>query len=155
MAIVVDFVRRLSHVYRHVLQSKQHDLVSLGTEIDIVRDYAFAFEKRFGTNFHLVIDLPEEMLSGQIPPLTLQILVENAVKHNIITDEHPLSIRIERDGESHIVVRNAIHRKTNTSSPTHIGLQNILDRYRYVAQGIVEVTERNGDFTVRLPVIRE
>jgi two-component system, LytTR family, sensor kinase len=152
--LAIEFVQRLSKVYRHVLQSKEHDLVDLKTEVEFVRDYAFAFEMRFGEQFHLTIEIPKKFLTSRIPPLTLQILVENAVKHNIISREHPLDIFINMDGESKLVVRNTLQRKPALSSPTHIGLNNILTRYKYVSQGIVEVIENEREYIVKLPLVK-
>ena len=152
--LAIEFVQRLSKVYRHVLQSKEHDLVDLKTEIEFVRDYAFAFQMRFGEQFRLIIDIPGHAMTSKIPPLTLQILVENAVKHNTISRDHPLEIKIMLDGESKLVVQNNLMRKPVASSPTHIGLNNILARYKYVSQGIVEVTETKKEFIVKLPLVK-
>ncbi len=151
--IAIDFVRRIANVYRHVLDSKEHDLVDLRTETELARDYAFAFELRFGSNFILSISIPDDAMAYRIPPLTLQILVENAVKHNVISGDHPLTIRIELEGKSKLIVRNNLRRKQSHSSPTHIGLKNILARYKYVTEGIVEVIENEREFIVKLPLV--
>jgi LytS/YehU family sensor histidine kinase len=86
--------------------------------------------------------------------LTLQILVENAVKHNIISKEHPLQIWIKVEANSKLVVCNNLQRKPASSSPTHIGLNNILSRYKYVSEGIVEVIENEKEFIVKLPLVK-
>ncbi len=152
--LAIDFVRRLANVYRNVLNSKEHDLVDLGTEIELVRDYAFAFETRFNGHFSIAIDIPNKMSVYRMPPLTLQILVENAVKHNVVSREHPLRIQITTEGDSKLVVRNNLQRKQVSSSPTHIGLNNILSRYKHVSGGIVEVVETKTEFLVKLPLIK-
>jgi two-component system, LytTR family, sensor kinase len=152
--LAIDFVRRLANVYRHVLDSKEHDLVDLKTEAALVRDYAFAFEMRFGNHFRLVMNIPEDVMAFRIPPLTLQILVENAVKHNTVSGEHPLTIEILPEGYSKLVVRNNIQRKQAQRSPTHVGLNNILARYKYVSEGIVEVIENEKEFIVKLPLVK-
>lgn len=152
--LAIDFVRRLANVYRHVLNSKEHDLVDLRTEVELVRDYAFAFEMRFGDHFHITVNIPEEAMTFRIPPLTLQILVENAVKHNVVSREHPLNIQIGMEGSTKVVVRNNLRRKQAPSSPTHVGLNNILARYKYVSEGIVEVIENEKEFIVKLPLVK-
>jgi two-component system, LytTR family, sensor kinase len=152
--LAVDFVRRLANVYRHVLDSKEHDLVDLKTEAALVRDYAFAFEMRFGDHFHLSMNIPETAMTYRIPPLTLQILVENAVKHNVSSGDHPLNIDIALEGTSKLIVRNNLQRKPAHRSSTHIGLNNILARYQYVSEGIVEVIETAEEFIVKLPLIK-
>ncbi len=152
--LAVEFVHRLARVYRHVLKSKEHDLVDLKTEIEFVRDYAFAFEMRFGAQFRLTIGIPDRVLTSLIPPLTLQILVENAVKHNVISGEQPLLIHIGLEGDSRVVVRNSLRRKQSTSSPTHIGLNNIMARYKLLSHGIVEVIEEKDEFIVKLPLVK-
>ena len=98
----------------------------LETEIELVRDYAFAFETRFNGHFSIAIDIPDKMSMYRMPPLTLQILVENAVKHNVVSREHPLRIQITTESDSKLVVHNNLQRKQVSSSPTHIGLDNIL-----------------------------
>jgi two-component system LytT family sensor kinase len=152
--LAIDFVRRLSKVYRYVLQSKELDLIDLKTELEFVQDYVFAFKMRFGEHFQINIEIPDNCLSLKIPPLTLQILVENAVKHNVISKEHPLHIHIGTEGNSLAVVRNTLQPKPATISPTHIGLNNILTRYRFVSEGIVEVLEGEKEFIVKLPLIK-
>jgi two-component system LytT family sensor kinase len=152
--LAIDFVRRLANVYRYVLNSKEYDLVDLRTEIGLVRDYAFAFEMRFADHFHMTVNIPDEAMAFRIPPLTLQILVENAVKHNVVSREHPLNIQIGMEGNSKLIVRNNLQRKQASSSPTHVGLNNILARYKHVSEGIVEVIENEKEFIVKLPLVK-
>jgi len=151
--LATEFVQRLARVYRYVLQAKEDDLASLQAEIDFVRDYAFALNQRFGDNFHLVINIPPRWLASRIPPLTLQILVENAVKHNVISRDQPLTVSISVDDRPQLVVWNNLQKKNVASSGTHVGLNNIIARYSLLSDGIVDIDERDGEFTVRLPLI--
>lgn len=151
--LAIEFVRRLSNVYRYVLQSKDYELINLKEELDFIRDYAFAFHLRFGDNFSLATNVPEAFQNTRIPPLTLQILVENCVKHNIISRDKPLRVSISVENNSHIVVRNNLQRKSILPSRTHVGLKNIITRYEFVTQKMVQIEEPQGEFIVKLPLL--
>jgi two-component system LytT family sensor kinase len=150
--LAVQYVGRLSKVYRYVLQSKEHPLVALREEINFLNDFAFGFTLRFEDNFSLVIEIPEKYFETRIPPLTLQILAENCVKHNIISKEKPLKISIGIDGDN-IIVRNTIQRKPPENAPTGFGLKNIISRYSLVSRAPVVIDESGMEFIVRLPLL--
>lgn len=151
--LAIEFVHRLSNVYRYVLQSKDQELVDLKSELEFIRDYAFAFSLRFGDNFNLTINVPEAFQGTRIPPLTLQILVENCVKHNIISKDKPLRISISVENGSYIVVRNNLQKKTAAPSPTHVGLNNIVARYKFATPDRLEFEESKSEFVARLPLL--
>lgn len=144
------FIKQLSEVYRYVLDSRDKEVVPLEEELGFLKSYAFLQQIRFGDKFKLEIDL--QNLRSLIAPLVLQMLVENAVKHNVISEEHPLTIRIYLD-DTHIVVENDLRKKSvvQMDSPG-IGLENIIRRYEFLSDKKVEVTD-NGVFRVKLPVI--
>ena len=125
-ALATQYVGRLSKVYRYVLQSKDHTLVTLGEELEFVRDFAFGFSLRFGESFRLNVEVPPRYLETFIPPLTLQILVENCVKHNIVSKHKPLSVHIGTENNGRLVVSNHVQHKTAENSPTRMGLKNII-----------------------------
>lgn len=151
--LAIEFVHRLSNVYRYVLQSKDHELIPLKSELDFIRDYAFGFNLRFGNSFELAINVPEAFLDTRIPPLTLQILVENCVKHNIISKDKPLRISIAVENGLYIVVRNNLQKKTAAPSPTHVGLSNIVARYSFATPDRLQFEESKNEFVARLPLL--
>lgn len=124
------FLERLSGTYRYVLEHKDRDLIDLGTEIRFIRGYAFLLETRFGDNFHCRIETEGDLSSFLIPPLALQILVENAVNHNIISDEDPLEVHIRLDAERSVLeVGNRIKPRLEPVKGTGFGIQSLLKRY--------------------------
>jgi hypothetical protein len=146
-------VQALAKVYRHVLLSRDRETITLGEELDVARDYAYAFALRFGDGFRLEIDVPEEYRRAFIPPLTLQLLVENCVKHNVIAPDRPLRVRIAVEEGGWVVVRNPLQRKTTVGATMGLGLQNIRDRYRGLAGKEIRVAEERGEFLVACPLL--
>lgn len=148
----VRFIKQLSEVYRYVLDSRDKEFVPLEEEKRFLMSYLFLQEIRFGDKLKLKIDLADS--AGMVAPLVLQMLVENAIKHNVIAEEHPLTIRIYID-DHFIVVENEIRKKSVFGSESQgIGLDNIIRRYEFLIDKKVEVTE--GDtFRVKLPVISD
>jgi sensor histidine kinase YesM len=146
------FVAELSKLYQYVLESRDHSLVTLEKELDFVETYVFLQQMRFGQNLGLECSLPPDVLQTQIPPLTLQLLAENAVKHNIISPEKPLHIRIFKKDDC-ISVANNVQKKAVLESSTGIGLKNIMERYRYFSTQPVVVDKSDEEFSVCLPIL--
>lgn len=147
-----EFIRRLSGVYRYVLDMQEKEVVSLAEELAMLDAYLFLMKMRFGDN--LRIDRPLTARDGEyLPPLSLQMLVENAVKHNIVSAGRPLFLRLERQGEDRLIVTNNLQRKTNVQESLGLGLTNIRERYRYLDRREVEVREEDGQFSVSLPIL--
>jgi two-component system, LytTR family, sensor kinase len=151
--IAVEFVQKLSNVYRYVLNNKDKELVELSTEIAFLKDYIFLHKIRFGENLKVNFNLPESILGTQIPPLTLQMLMENAVKHNIISSEKPLIIDIYLETNNNIVMENNLQKRSIPAESTQVGLQNIINRYKYLSQKVVEIISTTTIFKVSLPII--
>lgn len=144
------FIKQLSEVYRYVLDSRDKEVVPLEEEKKFLMSYMFLQEIRFGDKLRL--DLNVASSGGLVAPLVLQMLVENAIKHNVISEEHPLTILIYVE-EAFIVVENEIRKKPVIGNESQgIGLDNIIHRYEYLSDRKVEVTVENT-FRVRLPVI--
>jgi sensor histidine kinase YesM len=148
----VDFVQRLSKVYRHILQVRDDTCIPLKEELDVMRAYAFLLQTRFGNNLKIMIDIPPEKLERKIVPLSLQILMENAIKHNIVSAEKPLSVSISCTN-GRLVVSNNMQKKNQVIESTGIGLENIRNRYRLLSELPVEVKESTDHFTVSIPLI--
>ncbi|OSY89414.1 hypothetical protein WH52_01915 [Tenacibaculum holothuriorum] len=145
------FIRKLATMYDYTLKSYDTKLITLQEELAFVNSYIFLVETRFENKFHCTIMIPEELLETKIPPLTLQMLIENAVKHNVLSDENLLEVRITVDGK-HIKVHNNITSVAKKVSSFKIGLKNINSRYLLLyGEGII--TTNGNDFTVKIPII--
>lgn len=150
-AMAVAYVEHLSDFYRSIMVYREKDLISLGEEMELVRNFNFLLKKRYEENFRL-----NEGVNGQpgyIMPLTLQMLVENAVKHNIISRSKPLVVDIFVEPGGYVVVRNNKQRKIKPEPSTHFGLQSLVNRYALLGMRPVIVEETEAFFTVKVPII--
>lgn len=149
------FIRHLADVYRYVLDVQDRELSELATELEALEAYLFLLSIRFGSSLDISREIDAAQAQGIfIPPLTLQMLVENAVKHNIISRSHPLRIEIGKDAQAkYLYVRNNLQRKRNVQESNGIGLANIKARYQYLSDAPVEIIEQEGTFEVRVPFI--
>jgi len=146
------FIKRLSDIYRYVLEQNDKEIVPIHKEMKFVENYIFLSKMRFGEALIFNSDLPADS-NIQIVPHGLQMLVENAIKHNIISDDMPLKIEIETE-DGFIIVKNNLQRKKTTISGTEpLGLANLKNRYEYLSGASVEVIESDGKFIVKLPII--
>ncbi|MFC0878846.1 sensor histidine kinase [Saccharicrinis sp. FJH2] len=148
-----DFVKKLSDIYRYVLEQSDKELVSLDVEMKFVKDYIFLSKIRFGNALTFHSTIPENK-NIQVVPLGLQTLIENAIKHNIISDDMPLQIELGIE-DNFIVVKNNIQKK-NIIMPDRKphGLENLRNRFTYHSDLPIEITESDDFFTVRLPIIK-
>jgi len=149
----VNFVQQLSKVYRYILEIRSKKLIPLKEELEFLHSYIFLLKERFEENLHVVINIPEQQLSLQIVPLSLQILFENAIKHNIISSKKPLLIEVFVDESGRLIVQNNLQQKKQRMDSTKVGLQNIKNRYRFFSDEAVEVLSTATSFIVALPLI--
>ncbi|MFN4994365.1 MAG: sensor histidine kinase [Bacteroidota bacterium] len=150
-ATATNFIHKLSDVYRYVLNQKEKETVTLGEELEFIQAYVYLNQIRFGNNLCVHIHVPAECRNKSIATLSLQMLLENAIKHNVISAKHPLQINISANG-SELHIRNNLQRKMNVES-NGIGLNNIITRYGYLTKSQVEITETEDYFMVILPLI--
>ena len=148
----VRFVQQLSKVYRYVLESREARLIPLQDELDFLRSYVFLLKERFGDNLQVRISDLNGHAEGGIVPLTLQMLFENAIKHNVLSTHKPLAIEVFAEND-HLVVRNNLQKKNQVLDSTGVGLDNIRSRYRMLTDKEVEVIVSREYFTVLLPMI--
>jgi sensor histidine kinase YesM len=147
-----NFIKKLSDIYRYVLEQNDKELVSINDEMKFVEDYIFLSKMRFGEALIFHSNLPTNN-TVQIVPLGLQMLVENAIKHNVIADDMPLKIEIGIEG-SFVIVKNNIQKKTTINSGKEpLGLENLKKRYAYLSGESVEFIESDNNFRVKLPII--
>jgi LytS/YehU family sensor histidine kinase len=129
---------------------RERDFISLQEEMNLVRSFDFLLKKRYETGFQLIENL--NGASGQVMPLALQMLVENAVKHNIISASKPLVVEITCEPDGYISVRNNLQRKIKPEPSTRFGLQSLVQRYQLLGLRPVLVTDDGQFFTVKVPI---
>ncbi|WP_375444196.1 sensor histidine kinase [uncultured Fibrella sp.] len=149
-----QYLERLSDVYRYVLVSRTKNTVLLEEEIAFVDAYVYLNKIRFRDNLQVDKQLSPEAYGQYVTPLSLQMLIENAIKHNVVSKESPLTIRIQQEGDQ-LVVANNIQEKTILEKSTRVGLQNIINRYSLLTDRQVEVVRQGGLFTVKIPLLAQ
>jgi LytS/YehU family sensor histidine kinase len=144
---------KLSDVYRHVLESKDHETTSLREEAEFAEAVIFLYKARFGDNLVVECRLAAEAVDYRLPPLTLQILIENALKHNVVSASHPLHIRITAEDDYLVTVNNIQPRKSTYS--TGLGLKNIKMRCSFLTGRKVTAAVKDNQFIVKVPLLKE
>ena len=147
-----EFIRRFAQTYQYVLTKNQQKLVTVEEEIEFVKSFHFLLKTRFGEGLGLSIELPSAILASKIPPLTLQILVENAVKHNVISNKTPLQIAIQAREDDTLTISNNITQKPAHATSLKVGLNNIKKRYAYFTKKGINI-QQEDQFLVQLPVL--
>jgi len=150
--LAVKFIKQLSDIYRYVLDSKDRELVSLQEEVDFIKKFGFLLQTRFENNLKINIEI-KTANDELIVPMSLQLLLENAVKHNEVSSQFPLLVEIKRIGDS-IQVKNSLKKKSIRESGSKTGLQNIIKRYKYLSNKQVLVKEKNDEFIVEIPILK-
>jgi tetratricopeptide (TPR) repeat protein len=148
-----QFIEQLARSYRYILEQKDQTLVSLRTELEFIRSYAFLLKIRFDNKFDLHLDLQDDVLDKyKIAPLTLQLLIENAVKHNRMSANEPLVVEVKIEGD-YLLVKNPLRARPQREASTGTGLNNIINRYALLTDRPVKAGECEDDFLVRVPLI--
>ena len=147
-----EYVKELSNLYRYILETKEMETVPIDHEMKLVNSYIFLQKKRFGEALKLETSLMDP--SVKVAPLGIQMLVENAIKHNIIDHKNPLTIQVGLKNEALFVINNLQRKDIVADGPGNIGLNNLKARYEYLAGKEIVITNKNGLFKVELPVLR-
>jgi len=147
----VKFIKQLSEVYRYVLDTRDKEVVPLEQEMKFLQSYLYLQKIRFGEKLDIQFDI--DGVQTQVAPLALQMLIENAIKHNVVSEDDPLHIRVFADN-GFLVVENNLQKKTSLGEPSAgVGLENICRRYEYLSEAKAEVQQTADKFIVRLPLI--
>lgn len=149
----VDFINQLSKVYRYVLDSRNMELVSLEEEMTFIRSYTFLLQIRFDKNVDFRIEVGDAERKMLLPPMALQILIENTIKHNEVSSESPLKVDVNIE-HGKLVVRNNLQLRSNIEPGCKTGIKNIQGRYKFFTDDVVEVDSSNGFFTVKIPLLK-
>jgi hypothetical protein len=148
------FIEHLSKVYRYMILNIHYNTISLQKELKFIQSYIYLITIRHGKNVVIDIDVPDAALEKQLPPITLQLLIENAIKHNIASESQPLYVSITVDNGQRLVVVNNLQRITGGSiHSSQLGLKNIQERYRLVSGQLPEIHVSDDTFRVLLPLL--
>ncbi|MCL2246237.1 MAG: histidine kinase [Lentimicrobiaceae bacterium] len=147
-----DYLQNLSSIFRYTIQNKE--ITTLKEELCFVESYANLMKIRYGDNFKIQYAIDEKYNNFNIMPISLQLLIENAIKHNVINDKTPLTIYIETTQNNTIKVSNTIQPKINTEAGEGVGLANLVERYRLLFNMEVTITQ-NDVFAVEIPLINK
>ena len=148
----VDYISNLSEFLRYMLRSRERQLALVREEIGILRQYLELQKSRFRDNLQFTIDVDERFYHYATPPLVLQMLVENCIKHNILSKEKPLHIKVYAE-KQFLSVENNLQPKNEVES-TGQGLRNISERYRFFTTEQVKINQTNGTFRVTIPLLQ-
>ncbi len=146
------FIRKLAECYRYMLKTEEEPLVTLGEEIAFAEKYTALLQERFTSGFSVCYELPKEALSRHIIPCALQLLIENATKHNIVSPERPLTVRI-RIEEEMLIVSNNLQPRLSTHASTGMGLKNIRRQYEDLAGRSIHILQTDTEYIVQLPLL--
>lgn len=151
--MAVKYIRQLSLVYRYVLDSRSREVATLKEELEFLDSFIFLQKIRFGDNLVFGLEV-EACESRYVLPLSLQILIENVIKHNVISMEDPLQIRLFEEHD-YLIVANKLHKKKSGDNNTGVGLENIKMRYKYLSVRPVLINEEEDSFVVKIPILEE
>lgn len=153
-AVAVQYVEQLSDFFRNIVTYRDKDLITLQEELELLQTYFYLQQKRYGNALQLHIGLDEqEKIAIHVPPLTLQLLMENAIKHNAVSKETTLTVNIEVKNEQ-LIVKNNLNYKTFSEKSTGMGLQNIMNRYAMLSDKKVTIEKTAESFIVSLPLLK-
>jgi LytS/YehU family sensor histidine kinase len=147
------FLDEMCKVYRYLLRNNENDLAPLWVEMQFIQSYYHLLKTRYGDSLSLEVEIPDELVWYRIPSLTLQMLVENAVKHNVMMKDQPLIIRITTENGPKLIIANNLQRKKRISS-NKVGLNNIVKKYKLLGQEAIAVLEDDKTFAIVLPLIK-
>ncbi|KXX70999.1 sensor histidine kinase [Flammeovirga sp. SJP92] len=148
------YIRSIAKTYQYVMRYANQPLISVHEEIQLVKAFAFQLKTRHGESVAVDIDNNVSLIEGNIPPLSIQMLVENAVKHNVLSDKAPVFIKIKYDEQlKSIVVSNNITKTPRKRSSTKVGLENIKERYALMHQNQITIQSLPEKYTVQLPLL--
>jgi len=151
--LAIDYVEQLSDYFRIILEQREKEVISLKEEFELADRYLFLQKQRFGDNLIVIRTIPDELMDSLIPPMTIQLLVENAIKHNIISRLKPLTIELYVS-DNFLIVSNTLQEKIQKEPSTGVGLNNIIHRYLILFKKEVLVVKNEISFEVLLSLIQ-
>ena len=149
-----EFIASFSALYRKVLSSRERTIVPVHEELELVQHYLFLQRMRFGDSLQVKIDLPANALKGYLPPFTLQMLLENAIKHNVISAAKPLHIHVTAEADM-LLVRNDLRPRGTSEAGTGTGLENIRRRYAMLGAEEPSFSASDSEYRVTIPILSQ
>ena len=149
-----EFITKFSKIYRYVLNVKENIVVKLSEELDFLRSYYFLQKIRYEENLEIIINIDARKIHYFIPPLSLQLLVENAIKHNIISEKKPLKIQITNNNVF-LIIKNNLQAKENISESTNIGLNNLTERYKLISEITPKFYIKDNEYIAEIPLLKD
>jgi sensor histidine kinase YesM len=149
----VNYVNNMSDVYRYVLKSHELNSISLDEELRFIKAYTNMLKGRYGNKMHIDCTIQPLYLQYQLPPMALQVLIENAVKHNIASHSKPLHIRIYINNNDMLVVENNLQQRAGAAPSTGVGLQNLNLRCKYLSNHHLIIQQTETGFSVTVPLM--
>jgi two-component system LytT family sensor kinase len=146
------FIIEFSKIYRYILDMQAKAMVSLESELNFLDSYTYLLKQRFKDGITVKKEISSSLLQKKIPPLTLQLLMENVVKHNIISMEHPSTVYLKEE-DDRLIFKNKITLRNQSEKPSGLGLNNIRERYKLVSSRSVTIQKEDGFFLVSLPLL--
>lgn len=148
-----NYVREMSSVYRYILEKRKSDIVSLKEELEFTKSYIYMLSLRFENKIKFELNIDDRLIGTVVVPLTLQILIENAVKHNVVSQRKPLTISIYTQTDNSLVVKNNLQPKPAGSYSSGIGLNNIRSRIEILSDRKMQINKTETEFSVKIPLL--
>lgn len=149
-----DFINQLSKVYRYLLDTRSSELITLNDELTFIKSYTYLLKIRFDKNIDFEFSIAEVSKNLLLPPLVLQLVIENAIKHNEVSGERPLKVAISAN-EFVVEVKNNLQLRNHVETTTKTGLSNIQQRYKFYTNKQVEIINDERSFIVRMPLLQQ
>jgi LytS/YehU family sensor histidine kinase len=150
-----EFIDEFSKIFRYILEIKDKSVVELKSELDFLSAYYYLQKIRFEEDLQLSIFIEKDIYNMLLPPLSLQLLVENAIKHNQIRTDIPLKISIEHQGNILVVRNNLLRRNKSDITSTKIGQTNLINRYQHISEQTPRFYEKDGYYIAEIPLLRD
>lgn len=148
-----EFLDELSKVYRYLLRNNESGMSTVEQEVNFIQSYYQLLKTRHGESFRMHVKIDSGFMTYELPALSLQLLVENAVKHNVVSKQEPIAVTISSTEDGYLVVENNLVKKISKPESTGIGLTNIREKYRLLRRYDIRIDETNNRFVVVLPLI--
>lgn len=149
----LSFVDQLSWLLRATLLRSEDDFITIQNELEYLESYIFLQKERFGEKFKVDVKIPKNWEKELIPSFSLQLLAENAIKHNIVSTNQPLLLEIYPNGE-YLIIRNQIHKRRDATEGTRLGLLNLSVRFKLLKKRDIQINQDENYFTVKLPILK-
>lgn len=149
----VEFINQFSKVYRYVIEFNNKELVALHHELEFINSYIYLLKIRFGENIQFTIDIASKYHSSLIPPMAMELLLENTIKHNEVSKDKPLIVQIHTHKNNYLSISNKLQPRHDVEPGTKLGLKNIIKRYAHYTSLPVLIEKNEHSFTVEIPLL--